>query len=101
MAKSPVAPVPVNSQNVHPARLESFTLRGCYNVILAETGQGVTIMGIRITASKFGMAFGATMGGNVSASGARAQTPPPPSPPTFQCQEVPKKIDPDLPVLKP
>jgi len=58
-------------------------------------------MGIRITTSKFGMAFGATLFGLIAPSAARAQTPPPPSPPTFKCQEVPKKIDPDLPVLQP
>ncbi len=58
-------------------------------------------MGIGIAVSKFGMAFGATLFGLIAPSAARAQTPPPPSPPTFQCQEVPKKIDPDLPVLQP
>src|SRR3984893_15790773 len=103
MAKPPVAPVPVNSQKVHPAGLESFTLRGCYNLILAETGQGVTIMGIgiRITASKLGLAFGATLAGLVAAGAASAQTTPIPLAPTFRCQELPQPTDPDLPVLKP
>ena len=58
-------------------------------------------IGIRITASKLGMVFGTTLAGLIAASAARAQTPPIPLAPTFQCRELPKPVDPDLPVLKP
>src|SRR3984957_7747462 len=54
--------------------------------------------GVGITTSKFSMAFGATLAGLIAAS---TQTPPIPLAPTFQCQELPKPVDPDLPVLKP
>ena len=57
--------------------------------------------GVGITTSKFSVAFGATLAGLIAASTASAQTPPIPLAPTFQCQELPKPVDPDLPVLKP
>jgi len=57
--------------------------------------------GVRITTSKFNMAFGATLAGLVAAGPVSAQTSPIPLAPTFQCQELPKPTDPDLQVLKP
>lgn len=59
--------------------------------------------GVRITTSKFSMAFGATLAGVIAASTASAQTSPIPLAPTFRCKEViiPPGPDPDLPVLKP